>query len=124
MALSLVLADAGDGAGRLHLRFRGSEMVLDENQPITRIGRLPDNDLVLRATRSSREHGRIERRLDRFIFVDQSTNGTFVTLEKQNEVWVHHKEILLFGRGQLSFGGAASDKGAEVLRFQTLGFTA
>lgn len=122
MTLSMALADAGDGAGRLQLRFRGAEMVLDENQPITRIGRLPGNDLVVRAARCSREHGRIERRLDRFVFVDQSTNGTFVTLEKQNEVLVHHKEILLFGRGQLSFGGSALAKGAEVLRFQTVGF--
>ena len=124
MALSLALADAGDGAGRLQLRFRGAEMVLDENQPITRIGRLPGNDVVVRAMRCSREHGRIERRLDRFIFVDQSTNGSFVTLEKQNEVFVLRKEILLFGRGQLSFGLPASAKGAEVLRFQTVGLAA
>lgn len=124
MALSLALADAGDGAGRLQLRFRGGEMVLDESQPVTRIGRLPGNDVVVRATRCSREHGRIERRLDRFVFVDQSTNGTFVTLEKQNEVLIHRREILLFGRGQLSFGGSASARGAEVLRFQTVGLTA
>lgn len=121
MALSLPFADAGDGAGRLRVRFRGLETVLDESQPITRIGRLPDSDVVVTAERCSREHGRIERRLDRFVFVDQSTNGTFVTLEKQAEVWVHRKEVLLFGRGQLSFGTPASARGAEVIRFHMLG---
>lgn len=123
MALSLALADAGDGAGRLSLRFRGAEMVLDENQPITRIGRLPDSDIVVRAARCSRQHGRIERRLDRFVFIDQSTNGSFVTFDKQAEVFVHRKELLLFGRGQISCGSPASRMGAEVLRFQTLGLT-
>ena len=121
MVLRLPLADADDGAGRLRLRFRGRAMVLDESQPVTRIGRLPDSDVIVRDTRCSREHGRIERRLDRFVFVDQSTNGSFVTLERQPEVFVHRKEMLLFGRGMLSFGGSALAKGAEVARFQTLG---
>ena len=120
IALSLALADAEDGAGRLQLRFRGCEMVLDARQPITRIGRLQDNDVIVRAPRCSREHGRIERRLDRFVFVDQSTNGTFVTQDKQAEVLVHRTEILLFGRGHLSFGVPASANRAEVLSFQTL----
>jgi class 3 adenylate cyclase len=121
MALSLALADAGDGAGRLGLRFRGVDMVLDESQPITRIGRLPESDLIVRATRCSRQHGRIERRLDRFVYIDQSTNGTFLTTEKQAEILVHHQEVLLFGRGMLSFGTPASAKGAEILRFETMG---
>lgn len=124
MALSLALAEAVDGAGRLSLRFRGAEMVLDESQPVTRIGRLPDNDVIVRAARCSRQHGRIERRLDRFVFVDQSTNGSFVTLEKQAEVFVHRQEMLLFGRGQISCGSPASSMGAAVLRFETLGLTA
>ena len=121
MALSLALADAVGGAGRLRLRFRGVETMLDESQPITRIGRLPESDLVVRSTRCSRQHGRIERRLDRFVFVDKSTNGTFVTFDEQAEMLVHHKEILLFGRGLLSFGTPASAKGAEIMRFQTMG---
>lgn len=121
MASSLPLADAAGGAGRLRLRFRGLELMIDESQPITRIGRLPDSELTVRSTHSSREHGRIERRLDRFVFVDTSTNGTFVTFDDQAEILVHHKEILLFGRGMLSFGVQASAKGAEIMRFQTMG---
>jgi hypothetical protein len=120
IALSLALADAGGGAGRLRLHFGGVETVLDENQPITRIGRLPESDLIVRSARCSREHGRIERRLDRFVFIDRSTNGTFVTFDQQPEMLVQHKEILLFGRGILSFGAPASAKGAEIMRFQTI----
>ena len=121
IALSLALADSGRGAGRLRLHFRGVETTLDESQPITRIGRLPESDLVVRSTRSSREHGRIERRLDRFVFVDKSTNGTFVTFDDHAEILVHHKEILLFGRGMLSPGAPAAAKGTEIIRFQTMG---
>jgi hypothetical protein len=67
-------------------------------------------------------HGTIERRLDRFVFVDQSTNGTFVTLEDQIEFFVHRKELVLFGHGQLSLGTPSSASGAELVQFQTTGF--
>jgi len=120
MALSLALADTGGGAGRLRLCFRGVEIMLDESQAVTRIGRLPESNITVRSTCCSREHGRIERRLDRFVFADKSTNGTFVTFDKQPEMLVHHKEIVLFGRGMLSFGAPASAKGAEIIRFQTI----
>lgn len=115
------MADAVDSAGRLGLFFRGLSKVLDESQPITRIGRLPDSDFTVRGTRCSREYGRIERRLDRFAYIDQSTNGTFFTREKQAEMLVHHQQILRFGRGMLSFGMPASAKGEEIIRFHTIG---
>jgi len=119
LALRLALADPGDGVGRLCIRYRGVETWLDENQPFTRIGRQPDCDLIVRDPRCSREHGRIERRLERFVWVDQSTNGTFVTLEGQTEVFVRHSELLLAGRGLLSLGAPAAAKGAELVQFET-----
>jgi adenylate cyclase len=122
-ALGLALTELANVAGRLCVRYKGVEIILDESQPVTRIGRQPDCDLSMRDIRCSRDHGRIERRLDCFVFVDCSTNGTFVTLEDQVELRVNRQEIVLFGRGQLSFGAPASAKGVELLQFQTAGFS-
>lgn len=121
--LRLALSSMGDGAGRLCLCYAGNEMVLDENQPLTRIGRLPDCELVLRDPRCSREHATIERRLDRFVFVDRSANGSFVTLNDQAEVFVHHRELDLTGSGLLSLGAPSSASGAELVQFQTAGYS-
>lgn len=122
-SVSRALTELANVAGRLCVRYKGAESMLDERQPVTRIGRQPDCDLSLRDTRCSRQHGRIERRLDCFVFVDQSTNGTFVTLEDQVEFRVHRQEIALFGRGQLAFGAPAAATGVELLQFQTAGFS-
>lgn len=121
VALRLALAEPGDGAGRLCVRYKTLEMVLDETQPLTRIGRHPDCDLVIRDTRCSRDHGTIERRLDRFVFVDRSTNGTFITLEGKAELHVHRRELALLGRGQLSLGAPASAGGVEQVHFEAAG---
>jgi predicted component of type VI protein secretion system len=49
-------------------------------------------------------HARIERRRDKFVLVDQSSNGTFVTVEGEAEVHLRREELMLRGRGRISFG--------------------
>ena len=122
VALKIALAQLDSGVEQLFLRHKDREVVLDGNKPSLKIGRQLDCDIVLSSTSSSRLHGTIERRLDRFVYVDRSANGTFVTLEDQIEFFVHHKELLLFGHGQLSLGTPSWVKGAEVIRFQTSSF--
>lgn len=121
VALRLALADPGEGAGRLSVRYKTVELVLDETQPLTRIGRHPDCDLVIRDARCSRDHGTIERRLDRFVFVDRSTNGTFITLDGKAEVHVHRRELQLLGRGLFCLGAPASASGVEPVHFESTG---
>lgn len=120
VALRLALAEPG-GAGRLHVQHRNVELVLDETQPLTRIGRHPDCDLIIRDARCSRDHGTIERRLERFVFVDRSTNGTYISLEGKAEVHVHRRELVLLGRGLISLGAPASADGVEQVHFESAG---
>jgi len=122
-ALKTALAELDSPLNHLRLTYNGVEFVLDGNQPILRIGRQPDCNIQLRDTRSSRLHGTIERRLDRFVFVDCSNNGTFVTLEDKMEFFVHRKELLLFGHGKLSFGMPSAAVGAQLLQFETSVFS-
>ena len=68
------------------------------------IGRDAQNDIVIGDRLASRMHARIERRRDKFVLVDQSSNGTFVTVEGEGEVHLRREELMLRGRGRISFG--------------------
>jgi hypothetical protein len=123
VALKIALTQLQSGVDQIRLRYRGLEVVHDGNLPTLKIGRQLDCQLKLRDTRSSRLHATIEHRQGRFVLVDRSANGTFVTLEDQIEFFVHHKELVLFGRGQLSLGAPSSAKDAELVQFDTRTFS-
>ena len=80
-------------------------------------GRDPGNDVVIADKMASRVHGRIERRRDRFYYVDLSTNGTYVTNEGDSELVIKRDQIMLRSRGRMSFGHSSTDADAEVVAF-------
>jgi predicted component of type VI protein secretion system len=73
-------------------------------------------DVVISDPRASRTHAKIERRRDRFVLVDMSSNGTFVTFQGEAEFVLKREEVILRGSGQVAFGHAA-DAATELLRF-------
>jgi hypothetical protein len=106
--------------------FHGAEIELQLGERTIRlnaetaaltIGRDAGNDVVIASKRASRHHARIERRRDRFVLVDQSSNGTYVTFEGETEIMLHHEELRLRGRGQISLGLSSELDPGEVLRF-------
>ncbi|HTY99482.1 MAG TPA: adenylate/guanylate cyclase domain-containing protein, partial [Rhodocyclaceae bacterium] len=74
------LAPAVPAATRLRLRHGDKELTLGPERAVATLGRDAHCDIVVRDGRASRNHGRIERRRDKFVLVDQSTNGTYVTV--------------------------------------------
>ncbi len=54
------------------LRYHRRKFVLDERSRSLSLGREIDN---------SRQHARFERRRDKFVFIDNSTNGTYISFE-------------------------------------------
>src|SRR5688572_14725212 len=89
----------------LRLRVEGSEeVVLSSERPMVALGRDQAADLVIRERMASRAHGKIERRLDKFILTDHSANGTFVTIEGDREIVLRREEFTLRGHGWIAFG--------------------
>lgn len=117
-ALRPVEAPAGEKELRLALRLNDSTLVLNRHRPSVTIGRQPGCDLMLREDSCSRLHAVLEFRGDRFVLIDKSTNGSFVTLEGRPEQRLHRKELVLTGQGQLSFGGPAADAGHDRMHFR------
>ena len=81
------------------------------------IGRDAQNDVVIADRLASRMHARIERRRDKFVLVDQSSNGTFVTVDGEGEIQLRREELMLRGRGHISFGHPYAADPSEILRY-------
>lgn len=101
--------------------FHGlKEIILGPDRPTLTLGRDSHSEIITRDSRASRNHGRIEKRRDKFILIDQSTNGTFVTFDGEAELVVKHEELVLRGRGSLCFGHTGETEGIERVEFEVL----
>ena len=65
----------------------------------------------------SRRHARIEQRGEKFVLVDRSSNGTYVTPGHHPEIHLRREELMLHGDGIISFGQSASAPGADVVEY-------
>ena len=86
--------ETGPDAGHTH---RASDHAV-------RLGRSPDNDVILRAPATSGHHARLEVREQQFWLVDLgSTNGTFVNGESVQEKQLNHGDRITVGQNSIHF---------------------
>ena len=90
--------------GRLRLKYLGRDIARRRGSDSLLIGRDAGCDLVVADTKASRQHCTIERRQDRFLIRDHSTNGTFVTVVDEMEVMLQREEFPLRKHGWIAFG--------------------
>jgi class 3 adenylate cyclase len=102
---------------RLTLRHGEREIVLDAPHSAIAFGRDAQNDVVVGDRLASRNHARIERRRDRFVLVDHSSNGTFVAREGEPDIPLRREQYVLRGRGRISFGHAHATSPGEIVLF-------
>ena len=89
-----ITIESGPDAGNNH---RAGESAM-------RVGRSPDNDLILRDPATSGHHARVERRGQQFWIVDPgSTNGTLVNGEPIQEKELNHGDRITIGQNAVSF---------------------
>lgn len=100
---------------RIRLRLGTLELGLDKTRPSCTLGRDPQNDLVIADLMASRMHARIERRRDKFVLIDESSNGTFVTIDGEPEVLLRREEMILRGAGRIRFGHASRGDVVEFI---------
>jgi len=97
-------AAAAASRARLELDCNGTHVEMGPQRRKATIGRDLEADFTVRNPCVSRAHAMIERRRERFVLVDHSSNGTFVTFEGRPETKVHHEELPLVGHGWIAFG--------------------
>jgi class 3 adenylate cyclase len=95
---------SSEGVLKLKLKHRGVEVVRRREKDAVVIGRDPECGLVVDHDQVSRHHCTIERRGDKFVIADTSSNGTYVTIQGEQEVLLTREELTLSKRGWIAFG--------------------
>ena len=98
----------------MKLVYRGREIIAKDT---IYLGRDDSNTVFIMDPMASRRHAKIELRAGKFVLVDQSSNGTFVTLGGNSEQKLRREEAILYGSGVIAFGHSAADAGAEAVKF-------
>jgi len=110
-------ARADSGQALLELDLDGVQVEMGPQRRKVTIGRDLEADFTIRDRSVSRAHAMIERRRERFVLVDHSSNGTFVTFEGRPEMKVHHEELTLVGHGWIAFGQPRAEA-VQVVAFR------
>jgi class 3 adenylate cyclase len=101
----------------LRVRHGQTELMLGEDRGSVAIGRDAQNDVVIADRMASRMHARIERRRDRYVLIDHSSNGTYVSIAGEPEIQLRREELMLRGQGHISFGHAFEKDPLETVEF-------
>ena len=106
-----------DKPQRLRLRYQGQEVLVDHGREIITIGRAEDNDLVIKGNLISRLHARIEMSRNKFMLIDQSTNGTFVAVKDGEDTFVRRDSMQIRGEGMIGLGKVPDENSSQVIRY-------
>ena len=102
---------------RLTLRHRSQAFALDEGTPFS-IGRDPASSLVIETEWVSRNHALVEWKRGYFMFADRSTNGSWLKIGDDDELFVHRDETHLRRSGSISLGQMHPLDDADLVWFQ------
>ncbi len=101
----------------LRLKYGELERRLRRNPDSITIGReLSPGGMVVDDANASRLHCTIERRQDRWVLIDHSSNGSFVAVEGEPEVMLRREEFTLRRHGSISLGQPRASA-LEVIEF-------
>ncbi|MDP1996524.1 MAG: adenylate/guanylate cyclase domain-containing protein, partial [Gallionella sp.] len=101
----------------VRLVHQGRELMINAERPSVVNGPGEQADIVIQDRQASRIHARIERRRDKFVFVDQSSNGSYITNKGETEIQLRREEFALHGSGSISLGHPYAKDPSEVIEF-------
>lgn len=104
---------------QLRLTLQDREIALLPAQTPFHIGRDPyKSDLLIENGLTSREHCHIEFRRGKYVLIDHSTNGTYVSSDDQESIYLRREELPLQGRGLISLGQPGNDDNPWLIHYQ------
>ncbi len=83
------------------------------------IGRDPDKSaLQINTAQASREHCHIDFRRGKYLLVDHSTNGTYVSTLGEREIYLRREELPLSRQGSISIGQPSTGNTQDLIQFK------
>jgi hypothetical protein len=116
-AIAIASRDRPNKPHRLRLRYQGQEVLVEDGHASISMGRAEENDLVIKGNLISRLHARVEVNRNKFMLVDQSTNGTFVIGKDGEEAFVRRDSMQIRGEGLIGLGKAPDSNSSQVIRY-------
>ncbi len=104
----------------MSLRWRNNNLVLKENFSPLSIGRGAQVDISIETDYASRTHARLSYLHSCFVLSDQSTNGTYIQVDDNAEVFLHDDELILRGTGCVSLGRRVKAARGNLLYYKAL----
>lgn len=101
----------------ISLEFQGEKFEINLTVQKFTFGRSSGCDLSIDGGLTSRLHAMITIKRGKFVFSDQSTNGSFIKLENGQEVFLRREELTIFGTGQISLGESNNNKDALIIKY-------
>ena len=80
------------------------------------IGRGQDCDMVIPSQQASRQHCHIQCNRGKYLFIDNSSNGSYVT-HNQTELFFHQEQVPLQGSGYISLGESSETNSEYLLHY-------
>jgi len=88
----------------LHLCYQKQKKIISPELNCLMLGRDASCDLIIDIPETSRRHARIEHRRNKFIYIDQSTNGSYISIQREKGIYLRSEELTLWGEGTISMG--------------------
>lgn len=101
----------------LQLVYHGLEVIVDAANPTVSIGRDDHADIVIKDRSASRMHAKIELRSDKFVLIDLSSNGTYLSIKGETEIPLRREEVVLRKSGTISLGHTFANDTTEIIGF-------
>jgi adenylate cyclase len=99
------------------IEFAGQTYEINQIQPMVSMGRDATNHVVVEDPKVSRLHARIEMRRDKFVLIDQSTNGTYILPDNGAMIILRRDETILSSIGHLALGEPVSLTSEKRIRY-------
>lgn len=104
----------------LYLTCSNKQVAIYPEQTPYIIGRDQNNShLHISSDLASRDHCHILYRRGKYVLVEHSTNGTFVTQPHQAEIYLRREELPLAGQGSFSIGQSGQKPNAFIINYST-----
>lgn len=110
-------AQAVESVHELTLDYNGQLFKINPNHKSMMLGRNDNCDIIVRNNFVSRQHAKVEFRFDKFLIVDQSTNGTYIRFNDGNIAHITREEMILQGSGCFSLGQVSFENPDEFIKF-------
>ena len=110
----------------IKLHYNGETVLVTAKNTPFGLGRGHHCDLTVEVDTASRSHASIESRYGELVLVDHSTNGTYLATNQntqkdiQNTLYLHHREWIMIGKGQISLGKPISKDTPQCIAFELL----